>query len=104
MALINNTKPATAAVSNAPAAPEKNRAVAFVNWGIRNAEGQLIKSSKGFPIFQNPQYPNKQEDLLVELAKRHNGKVRLTLEAQVMLNTPSIDPEEIDLDSIILAQ
>ena len=72
---------------------EKNKAVAFVNW---NVPGSKLKSSKGFTIFQNPQYPNKAEDKLVELSKKHGGNVTVNMQCRISLNTN----EDINLDDI----
>ena len=72
---------------------EKNKAVAFVNWQV---PGSKLKSSKGFTIFQNPAYPNKAEDKLVELAKKHGGTVTVNMQCRISLNTN----EEISLDDI----
>ena len=76
---------------------EKNNAVAFANWAIQKKDGSEIRSSKGFPIFQNPKYPNKKEDMLVELAKRNGGTVTLNMKVTISLNRGS---EEVDLDDI----
>lgn len=76
---------------------EKNNAVAFANWSIQKKDGSEIRSSKGFPIFQNPKYPNKKEDMLVELAKRNGGTVTLNMKVTISLNRGS---EEVDLDDI----
>lgn len=80
---------------------EKNNAVAFVNWALPMADGSFRRSSKGFPIFQNPKYPNKQEDVLVALAKKHGGSVTVTMECRIMLNT-SGNTEDFDLDNIVI--
>ena len=72
---------------------EKQKATAFVNWNI---PGSKLKSSKGFTIFQNPQYPNKAEDKLVELARKHDGTVVVNMQCRISLNTN----KEISLDDI----
>jgi hypothetical protein len=46
---------------------DKQRAAAFVNWEVTTKTGIVVKSDRGFPIFQNPEYPNAKEDLLVAL-------------------------------------
>jgi hypothetical protein len=94
MALIENYK-------NNSAVSEKNRAVAFVNWSIKQADGSVIKSSKGFPIYQNPRYPNKYENLLVELAKKRGGSVTVPMECRILLNQGQ-DLDDIDLDNIVI--
>jgi hypothetical protein len=65
---------------------EGKRVVAFVNWSLPKSDGSFIKASKGFLIFQNPRYPNKHEDLLVELAQEHGGCVEVTLRCSVVIN------------------
>lgn len=77
---------------------EKVNAVAFVNWTIPTANGP-IRSSKGFPIFQNPRYPNAKEDLLVALARKHGGSVVVNMQCRIMLNNGA-SAEDIDIDSI----
>ena len=63
----------------------KNAAKGFLNWALPMADGGLYRSSKGFPIFQNPEYPNPEEDTLVELAKAQGGIVEMTMKVRVVL-------------------
>ena len=85
---------------NAPAPEEENnRAVAFVNWAIPTGDGKFIRASKGFPIFQNPRYPNRHEDMLVNLAKKYGGTVEVMMKCRVIINQ-AMDPNEINLDNI----
>ena len=87
---------------NAPKTPvqdENNRAVAFVNWTLPTRDGKGIKASKGFAIFQNPKYPNRHEDMLVELARKHGGSVEVNLKCRVMINN-SQDLSTLNLDDI----
>ena len=78
---------------------ETQKAVAFVNWALPMADGSFLKASKGFTIFQNPQYPNKHEDVLVNLAQQHGGSVEVMLKCRIMINrTP--DVTDLDLSSI----
>jgi len=86
---------------NAPKsdATESTKATAFVNWSLPKADGSFIKASKGFTIFQNPKYPNRHEDMLVNLAKHNGGSVEVMLKCRIMLNTsPNLD--ELNLDDI----
>ena len=76
----------------------KNKVAAFVNWGIETPNG-FIKSNRGFAIFQNPEYPDAKEDMLIELAKKHNGNVMLNMQVQVVIND-SVEQNDIDLNSI----
>ena len=76
------------------------KAVAFVNWAIVTKNG-LVKSPKGFPLFQNPDYPNPIEDKLIELAEKSSeGKFNITLSCTVVLNTGST--ANVELDDIII--
>jgi len=84
-----------------PVVDAKNNAVAFVNWNLPLADGRMLRSSKGFPIFQNPKYPNKNEDILVNLAKKHGGTVTVTMECRIMLNTGAT-ADDFDLDQIVV--
>lgn len=82
-----------------PVIAEKNAAVAFVNWQLPLVDGRSLRSSKGFPLFQNPKYPNKQEDMLVALAKKHGGAVTVNLQCRIVINN-GVAAEDFDLDSI----
>ncbi len=72
----------------------KDKAVAFVNWSVGG-----IHSSKGFPIFDN-QYTTKEEQVLVDLARKHGGSVKVRAELRIVLNTANERPATYDLDSI----
>ena len=82
---------------------ENNRAVAFVNWSLPMADGSFIKSGKGFAIFQNPKYPNRHEDMLVNLARKHGGSVEVNLKCRISINS-SPDVGEINLDDISIIE
>lgn len=80
-----------------------NKAIAFVNWGIPRKNGGMFRGSKGFPIFQNPEYPNPEEDALIELCRKNNGYVEVTMKCRICLNekrpegyVPSIDDLQLD--------
>ena len=78
---------------------EANKAVAFVNWSLPMRNGSFIKASKGFAIFQNPRYPNRHEDILVDLARKNGGRIEVNLKCTVSINN-SQDLSEINLDDI----
>ena len=82
---------------------EKQKATAFVNWKIPMSDGSFMRSSKGFPIFQNPDFPHAQEDLLVALAKKHGGSVEITLPCTIVINN-SIDVASTPLDDIVISK
>jgi len=90
------------------AAPKKNKkdkpkAVAFLNWELELKNGKTLKSNRGFPIFQNPDYPDAKEDLLIALAKQsENGVVEVTMKVRIALNTAG-DSDEVTADDIVLA-
>ena len=77
---------------------KKNRAKAFANWAIVNADGTEIRCDRGFPIFQNPDYPSKKEDLLVGLAEKMGGTFELNMKVTIRLNT---EPEALDIDAAL---
>ena len=79
-----------------------NKAVAFVNWSLPTSDGKAIRSSKGLPIFQNPEYPNPQEDLLVALAEKHGGNVEVTMKIRICLNHKMDLADTGLLDSIVI--
>ncbi len=72
----NTAKPAAA----------KHTTKAFANWST-NIGSTTIKSSKGFPLQGHPDYPNKEEDLLIALAEKNGGKIELILKVSINLNT-----------------
>ena len=72
----------------------KDKAVAFVNWTVGS-----IHSSKGFPVFDN-QYTTKEEQALVDLARKHGGSVKVRAELRIVLNTANERPEEYNIDDI----
>jgi hypothetical protein len=69
------------------------RATAFFNWEYTAKNGRVLKSDKGFPIFQNEKYPSLKEDLLVEGAKLTEDKVLIleNVTVRVALNKPEPD-------------
>lgn len=81
--------------SKAAGSKGKNRAVAFMNWEIPLKSGKCYKSEKGFPIFQNPEYPNMSEDMLIKLAESHDGAVELTMKVTVRLATPKTEAPDV---------
>ena len=84
---------------NAQPTEEANKAVAFVNWSLPKRDGSFIKASKGFAIFQNPRYPNRHEDMLVDLARANGGSIDVMLKCRVSINNAP-DLGVIALDDI----
>jgi len=95
--MMRKDKNKSTAVSS-PVDNNKPKAKAFVNWAIPLKDGTEFKSDKGFPIFQNPDYPNPKEDKLIALAEKHGGTVVVTMIATIRLNTGA--SEDINLDDI----
>ncbi len=63
---------------------KKIETLGFVNWTVVSKDGKhKVNSSKGFPVFDNPEYPNPEEKWLMELAKANNGLVELTMTVRV---------------------
>ena len=90
--------------ANQTATPEEaNKAVAFVNWALPKRDGSFIKASKGFAIFQNPRYPNRHEDMLVDLARANGGRIEVMMKCTISINNAQ-DLGEIKLDDIDLIQ
>lgn len=75
---------------------KKKGAVAFVNWTI---QGKL-KSTKGFSLFDN-EHTTKSDKQLIELAKKHNGSVKVIAELNIVINK-AVDTEDVDLDDIMV--
>ena len=62
----------------------KMETLGFVNWTVQSKDGkQKVVSKRGFPIFDNPEYPNDQEKWLIELAKANDGLVELNMQVRV---------------------
>lgn len=79
----------------------KSKARAFVNWILPLKSGNSVRGSKGFPIYEpNVEYPNPQEDWLVEMAKKNGGSLEVTMKVQVhIVNDEAVvmpDLEDID--------
>ena len=80
---------------------KKNSAIGFLNWAIPMENGKTYRSSKGFPIFQNPKYPNPEEDTLLKLAEENGGQVELTMKVRIML-LERPDPVKPDFSEFII--
>ena len=91
----------TAKKTTAKTTVKKNSAKGFLNWSIPMANGKDYRSSKGFPIFQNPEYQNDQEDTLLELAKQNGGVVELTMKVRVVL-IDKPEAEALDFSAFVL--
>lgn len=83
-------------VSKKTAKPEKQKAVAFFNWEVPLKSGGTYRCDKGFPIFQNPEYPSSKEDWLIDLAKKHGGSVELTMRVRINLNNGAVEAPSLD--------
>ena len=93
-------KDKTKVADKAAKAEKKPRAAAFVNWETILKDGRVLKSDKGFALFQNPKFPNPKEDLLIEAAKlQEDNTLEITLVCKIILNKP----EEEAGDKIIPA-
>ena len=76
---------------------KKQRAAAFFNWEVTTKNGTILKSDRGFPIFQNPEYPNAKEDILIEAAgKQEKGILELNMKVRIALNSPEESPVTAD--------
>ena len=98
------TKPVPAATRNTgktpAAAKEKQKAIAYVNWRIADDNDEtLLRSSKGFPIFDN-EYLTLEDKALVELAKNNGGTAIVVAELRVILAQDK--PESLDISKIKL--
>lgn len=72
--------------SNKPVAvKEKQKPVAYVNWSVQDNKGNVVlRSSKGFPLFDN-EYLTRAERDLIEASKSHDGSVVLNAELRVSM-------------------
>jgi hypothetical protein len=80
-------------------AEPKARAIAFFNWEFTAKNGQVLKSDKGFPIYQNPKYPSLKEDLLVDATNLTEDKIlvikNVTVRIALNKQTPDIKAEDL---------
>jgi hypothetical protein len=77
------------AITRKPAKKDQKHEVkAFVNWSVMTSNG-LLSSSRGFPIFENEDYPNPEEALLVAATEAKGGMLEMTLKVRVCLNRAS---------------
>lgn len=98
------TKPVPAATRNtvktSVAAKEKQKAIAYVNWRIADDNDEtLLRSSKGFPIFDN-EYLTLEDKALVELAKNNGGTATVVAELRIIIAQDK--PEMLDISKIKL--
>lgn len=80
-------------------AKEKQKAIAFFNWEITNEDGTqtLMRSSKGFSIFDN-EFKTREEDALVKLAEQNDGSVLIAnCRIRIVLNQ---EKGEIDTSAL----
>jgi len=105
---MNSTKPVPAApaatrTANKPvpaATKEKQKASAFVNWRIADEAGEtVLRSSKGFPIFEN-EFLTLEEKALLQLARENNGTAVVVAELRIILAHDK--PESLDISRIKL--
>lgn len=74
------------AVTRTAKTSKKNSPKAFVNWEVPLKNGETFKSTRGLPLFQNPDYPNDREDALIKLAEsKENGIVELTMKVRIVI-------------------
>ncbi len=75
---------------------------AFVNWSLTGKNGQTLRSSKGFPIFLNPEYPNPEEQILLQLAEKAGGIYEGVLKVRVVLTDKAKrTPKSFDLNDFM---
>ena len=74
---------------------EKAQPKAFVNWSIPTKDGKEFKSTRGFAIFQNPDFKNKGEDILLALAVDNGGRVELDMKVVVEAYNGPVDINNI---------
>lgn len=81
------------------AAKEKQKPIAYVNWEIRDADGNVaIRSSKGFAIFDN-EHLTIEERALVDLAISNDGSAKVDAELRIIV---AQEKPEIKTDGIKL--
>lgn len=84
------------------AAVKKDKAVAFVNWKIADADGEtLLRSSKGFSLFDN-EYLTLEEKALIALAKNNGGRATVVAELTIVISHEK--PESLDISKIQLVK
>jgi len=79
---------------------KKNKVLAYVNWSILDESGEsLLKSSRGFPIFDN-EYLSLEDKALIQLATGNDGIA--TVNAQLKVIVAQEKPESLDISRIKL--
>lgn len=58
---------------------------AFINWSLIGKNGQVLRSAKGLPLFDNPEYPNPEEAVLIRLAEESGGTYEGVLKVRIVL-------------------
>jgi hypothetical protein len=79
---------------------EKQKAKAFVNYRIpdpNNPEENLLRSSKGFPVYDN-QYTTLEEKALIELAEANGGTAVIMAELRIVIAQEK--PERLDISAM----
>ena len=83
-------------------AKEKQKALAYVNWSIPSAvkgEKDLLRSSRGFPLFDN-KYLTLEEKALIQLATDNDGTAIIAVEMRIIIAQEK--PESLDISKIKL--
>jgi hypothetical protein len=64
---------------------QKVEVKAFINWSLAGKNGQTLRSAKGLPLFDNPEYPNPEEAVLIRLAEESGGTFEAVLKVRIVL-------------------
>ncbi|MCK5914769.1 MAG: hypothetical protein KAG92_01415 [Deltaproteobacteria bacterium] len=82
------------------AASEKQKPVAYVNWAIRDENGDpILKSNRGFSLFDN-EYLTLEEKALIELATDNDGVAVVMAELRIIIAAEK--PDHLDISRIKL--
>ncbi|RLB94660.1 MAG: hypothetical protein DRH26_00465 [Deltaproteobacteria bacterium] len=79
---------------------EKQKAVAFVNWSIKDEDGEnILRSTRGFSLYDN-EYLTLEEKALIQLAKDNDGSASVVAELRIVIAQEK--PESLDISKIKL--
>lgn len=79
---------------------EKAKPIAFVNWAIKDDEGNaLLRSTRGFSIFNN-EYLTLEDKALIQLAEDNDGSAVVMAELRIVIAQEK--PDKLDISKIRL--
>ena len=85
-----------------PAAKEKQKPIAFINWRIADPNDDskhLLRSTRGFSMFDN-EFLTLEDKALIQLAKDNDGVAVVNAELRIVIAQDK--PESLDISKIVV--